>query len=73
LRLVAVLAGDVIGTGLAHAALERGGHVRVGLEDFLGQRTPTNVELMDEVNQLITQSGRTVATPAETREILGIS
>jgi len=71
--LVAVLAGDVIGTGLAHAALERGGHVRVGLEDFLGPRTPTNVELVDELAQVIEESGRTVATPAETRDILGIT
>jgi uncharacterized protein (DUF849 family) len=68
-----VLAGDVIGSGLAHAALERGGHVRVGLEDYLASRTPTNAELMDEVTRVIEASGRTVATPHETRDILGIT
>ncbi len=46
---VAVLGGDVVGCGLARLALERGGHVRVGLEDFHdGARTPGNVELLDE-------------------------
>ena len=37
---VAVIGGDVVGSGLARLALERGGHVRVGLEDYAGPRTP---------------------------------
>jgi uncharacterized protein (DUF849 family) len=70
--LVAVLGGDVVESGLAAAALERGGHVRVGLEDYAGPRTPTNVELVQEVARLIEASGRSVATAAETTTILGI-
>ena len=34
--------------GLGARALERGGHVRVGLEDHAGPRTPSNVELVEE-------------------------
>jgi uncharacterized protein (DUF849 family) len=45
---VAVLGGDVVASGLARFALERGGHVRVGLEDYAGLRQPTNEELVHE-------------------------
>src|SRR5262249_3382360 len=45
---VAVLGGDVIASGLARLALERGGHLRVGLEDYAGPRAPTNEELVRE-------------------------
>ena len=70
---VAVLGGDVIGCGLAQLALERGGHVRVGLEDFSEpRRTPTNVELVDEVKWLARSLGREPATSAEAAAILGI-
>jgi 3-keto-5-aminohexanoate cleavage enzyme len=66
---VAVLAGDVVGSGMAHWALERGGHVRVGLEDAAGARSCTNAELVEEVRALAAQVGRRVATPAETAKL----
>jgi uncharacterized protein (DUF849 family) len=69
---VAVIGGDVVGSGLARAALERGGHVRVGLEDYAGARRPTNVELVREVVALAREVGRPVATPAETARLLGL-
>jgi 3-keto-5-aminohexanoate cleavage enzyme len=68
---VAVLAGDVVGSGMARWALERGGHVRVGLEDAAGARDCTNAELVDEVVQLAHEIGRRVATPAETAKLFG--
>ena len=68
--LVAVLGGDV--RDLAPAALERGGHIRVGLEDYAGPRTPRNVELVEEAAALVAEHGRHVASPAEAREILGL-
>jgi 3-keto-5-aminohexanoate cleavage enzyme len=49
----------------------RGGHVRVGLEDYAGSRTPRNVELVREAAALVAASGRRVATPAESRALLG--
>jgi uncharacterized protein (DUF849 family) len=57
---------------MARAAIERGGHVRVGLEDFEGDRRPRNAELVAEAAELIRSMGHRVATPEETREILGI-
>ncbi len=69
---VAVLGGDVVGCGLARAALERGGHLRVGLEDYAGPRTPTNVELVAEVVTLAADLGRPVATCTDAAAILGL-
>ena len=69
---VAVLGGDVIASGLARLALERGGHLRVGLEDHAGRRRPTNEELVREAAALVRATGRRVATCAEAARILGL-
>lgn len=54
---VAVVGGDVMDSGLARLALERGGHVRVGLEDYAGSRRPNNEELVQEAAALCGQKG----------------
>src|SRR5262249_23498322 len=59
---VAVIGGDVAASGIAKLALARGGHVRVGLEDHAGPRTPSNVELVREVAALAADVGRPVAS-----------
>jgi uncharacterized protein (DUF849 family) len=69
---VAVIGGDVVGSGLARLALERGGHVRVGLEDYGGPRTPSNVELVAEVAALARAVGRPLASPAQAARLLGL-
>lgn len=69
---VAVLGGDVVACGLAERAIRRGGHVRVGLEDHAGPGEPSNAELLRAVRALIERLGRTPATIAQARRILGI-
>lgn len=69
---VAVLSGDVLENGVARRALELGGHVRVGLEDYAGPRTPSNVELLNEVVALVNEVGRPLATPDEAAKIIGL-
>jgi 3-keto-5-aminohexanoate cleavage enzyme len=69
---VAVLSGDCVESGMARLALEAGGHVRVGLEDHGGARTPANVELVREVVALAGDVGRPVATPAEAAALLAL-
>ena len=69
--LVAVLGGDVT-EGLARLAIEKGGHVRVGLEDYGGPRQPRNEELVQEVASLAGDAGRPVATPQQAAGILGL-
>lgn len=67
---VAVLGGDVVESGLARTALERGGHLHVGLEDHAGNRHPTNEELVREAVAVAEQVGRPVATCTEAAAIL---
>jgi 3-keto-5-aminohexanoate cleavage enzyme len=69
---VAVLGGDVVECGLARLALERGGHVHVGLEDYGGARQPSNEELVTEALKLSAEVGRSVATCDETAALLGL-
>lgn len=59
-------------------AISMGGHVRVGLEDNLWmdeERTvpATNVSLIERVVQVSESMGRSIATAAEAREIIGLS
>ena len=69
---VAALGGDAVGCGIAKLAIERGGHVRVGLEDYAGPRTPTNEELVRELVALAAECGRPVASCDEAAAILGL-
>ena len=59
---------------LARAAIARGGHVRVGLEDnlFLSKGVPArgSWELVRAAAALAREAGRPLATPAEARELL---
>ena len=69
---VTVLGGDVMQHGLARYALEKGGHLRVGLEDYAGPDTPSNLELVEQAVKLAAEVGRPVATPDQAAEILGL-
>ena len=69
---VAVLGGDVVACGLAEHAIRRGGHVRVGLEDYAGPDEPSNAELMRGVVAVVERLGHTPASITETRTVLGI-
>ena len=57
-------------------ALELGGHCRTGLEDNLrfdkDRLATSNAELVKRVAELTVEFGRSVATPAEARRILGV-
>ncbi|WP_174273952.1 3-keto-5-aminohexanoate cleavage protein [Sphingomonas bacterium] len=68
----AVIGGDVFASGMAKLAIARGGGVRVGLEDFGGDRTPTNATLLGEVVALCREAGRPPASAREAAAILGL-
>jgi 3-keto-5-aminohexanoate cleavage enzyme len=69
--MVGVLGGDV-SERLALLAIERGGHVRVGLEDYAGPRQPRNEELVADIVTLARRCGRKIATPAQAAELLEV-
>jgi uncharacterized protein (DUF849 family) len=53
-----------------------GGNVRVGLEDSLfigrGKLAANNAEQVAKIRRIIEELGSEVATPAETRQMLGL-
>lgn len=63
-------------TPAAVQAILLGGHARVGFEDNIyyrkGVLAKSNAELVARIAQIGTELGRTVATPNEARELLGI-
>ena len=69
---VAVIGGDLYREPIARAALERGAHLHVGLEDHAGDRQPTNIELVHEAVALCAEVGRPVATSEQATEILDL-
>jgi len=70
---VSVWGGDLMATPIARATLERGGHLHVGIEEFMApDREPTNLELTREAVALARAVGRPVATPAEAARLLDL-
>jgi uncharacterized protein (DUF849 family) len=67
--MVGVLGGNVSAT-LAELAIARGGHVRVGLEDYAGSKQPSNAELVTDVVRMAQRLRRPIATAAQAAEIL---
>jgi 3-keto-5-aminohexanoate cleavage enzyme len=59
---------------VAAAAMERGGHVSIGLGDYPYRELelPTNARLVARVAQLARDMGREIATPAQARQMLGL-
>jgi uncharacterized protein (DUF849 family) len=68
---VAVLGGSILDTPIAALAVQRGGHIRVGLED--DGAGPANVDQVRRAATLCADHGRPVATAAQARAILGLS
>jgi uncharacterized protein (DUF849 family) len=67
---VAVLGGSLLESPVARLALQRGGHLRVGLEDWDGG--PTNAEQVTSAAELCTDMGRDVAPIADASTVLGL-
>jgi len=70
---VSVWGDDLLVTPVAQLALERGGHLSVGIEPhFDPDRMPTNVELVTEAAALALKVGRPIATSAQVAELLSL-
>ena len=70
---VSVWGGDLMQTPIAKLALERGGHLHIGVEEFYSkERSPSNEELIREAKALCEKVGRPLASFDETRRILAL-
>lgn len=67
--MAGVIGGDVLAGGFAQAVVRRGGNLRVGLEDFHGDGTPRNEELVTAATQVVRSLGREVATCEQALEL----
>jgi 3-keto-5-aminohexanoate cleavage enzyme len=68
--MAGVMGGDVVASGMAAWAIEAGGHVRVGLEDFHGHSNPSNEDLVERAAKLVRELGCEVATSEQALELL---
>ncbi|MFA5884782.1 MAG: 3-keto-5-aminohexanoate cleavage protein [Acidimicrobiia bacterium] len=70
---VAVVGGDLFAhRDVMLEALGRGAHLHVGLEDHVGETTPSNLELVEAAVGLCGEAGRPVASIAEAEAILDL-
>ena len=68
---VSVWGGDLMATPVARLALERGGHLHVGLEEHYDPaHSPTNVELVEQAVTLASEVGRPIASTADAISLL---
>lgn len=71
---VSAWGGDLFDTPVARQALERGGHLHVGLEEhFHPTRKPTNAEIVQQAVALAKEVGRPIADARETSRILDLA
>ena len=68
--IVGCLAGVVLDTPLARYALERGGHLRVGIEDAAGASDMTNVECVAAARALAAEVGRPLVIGKDAKQLL---
>jgi uncharacterized protein (DUF849 family) len=67
---VTVVDGDVTNSEIGTVALERGGHLHVGIEFYGGGGAPTNAELVSAAVALVREVGRPVAAPDDAAALL---
>jgi uncharacterized protein (DUF849 family) len=67
---VSLFGDPVLDSPLARHALERGGHLRVGIEDAAGMSDMTNAEMVTAAAALAASVGRTVAAGPDAAAVL---
>jgi uncharacterized protein (DUF849 family) len=67
---VAVIGGSLLDSEIARLAVERGGHLRVGIEDYFTAKS--NLDEVHRAGELCRRLGRPLASCAEAERILGL-
>jgi uncharacterized protein (DUF849 family) len=68
--IVSCLAGVLLETPIAQYALERGGHLRIGIEDTAGGSDMSNVESVVAARELAAKVGRPVVSGEAAKQLL---
>ena len=68
----ALLGGDAVASGITRYGVDRGGHIRIGLEDYCGDGQPSNLDLIDAAVKICREVGRPIATQEQARAIVGL-
>jgi 3-keto-5-aminohexanoate cleavage enzyme len=68
----ALLGGDAVASGITRYGIERGGHIRIGLEDWCGEGQPSNLDLIEAAVKVCREVGRPIATQEQARAIVGL-
>ena len=68
--MVSILGGAILETELPRYILEKGGNIRVGIEDPLRPMDMSNVEMVRAVVELASEVGRPVAAASQARSVL---
>jgi 3-keto-5-aminohexanoate cleavage enzyme len=75
--IFSVISCDMHELPMTTTSILMGGHVRVGLEDNLfyrkGELAKSNAQLVERIVRISKELGREIATPAEAREMIGLS
>jgi 3-keto-5-aminohexanoate cleavage enzyme len=71
--IVSVMGDVLLDTPIARCALERGGHLRVGVEDTAGMTEMSNRETVEAAIAVANEVGRPVASGAEASTVLAPS
>lgn len=69
---VGVQGAPLLDSPLAKYALERGGHLRIGIEDAAGLSPLSDVEMVHAAVALANEVGRPIAAPDEAAAVLGL-
>jgi 3-keto-5-aminohexanoate cleavage enzyme len=68
--IVSLFGDSLLDSPLARHALERGGHLRVGIEDAAGRSALTNAEMVERATTLAHELGRPTVTGADALAVL---
>jgi 3-keto-5-aminohexanoate cleavage enzyme len=68
--IVSLFGDSLLDSPLARHALERGGHLRVGIEDAAGRSSLTNAEMVSRATDLAHQLGRPTVTGRDALTVL---
>lgn len=70
--MVSAQGDSILDSTVAQYALDRGGHIRVGIEDVSGASGMTNLEMVEAVKVMASKANRKIVSGKHAKEYLGV-